>query len=78
MIKAEQICFVKELSETIAAQIAHLIRQGAVPENWDGHELRVLLSDKHKASAAMSLLRKHPHGERNKTYNNWRAITPGG
>ena len=76
MTKAEQIEFVKSLTETIAAECCRTIRLGCVPDNFDGHELRVWLSDKFKVSAQATQLRRHPHSKRNMDYNNWKAITP--
>lgn len=39
-------------------EITTLIEKGRVPEEWDGHELRMLLAEKFEASARMS--RCHP------------------
>lgn len=49
----EQKTFVRELSETIAADICEQIDAGKIPENWDGIELRNLLKYRHSSSARM-------------------------
>lgn len=77
MTESEQTVFVFTLMRMIEDEVVSLIENGSVPPEWDGHELRVLLSDKFRDSARLSDLRKHPHGKRNKDYNNWKAVTPG-
>lgn len=42
----EQKQFVRELCEAISAQILNDIDAGKIPENWDGRELRQLISDR--------------------------------
>ncbi len=77
MTQKEQVEFVFDMSGCIQDEVIRLIHSGRVPDDFDGHELRVLLSDKFKDAARMSLLRQHPHGSRNKSYKNWAATTPG-
>lgn len=66
MNKREQSAFVHELSETVARQIIHEIQMGRIPGNWDGHELRELLSLAHKRSGAISPMK----GKRKREFNN--------
>lgn len=53
MTRDEQRHFVHELSATIAEEIVKQIDDGKVPSEWNGIELRWLLSERHKQSAAM-------------------------
>ena len=46
MTRDEQIKFVEELSKNILNGIAVDIEDGKIPEDWDGFELRQLLSDR--------------------------------
>ena len=77
MNSMEQMKFVCDHTDAIGQECVRLISEGKVPEEFDGHELRVWLSDKFKDSARMSTLRQHPHSKRNKDFRNWKAITPG-
>jgi hypothetical protein len=70
MTTQDQMHFVRELSDNIAADIVMSIAAGKVPESWDGHELRCLFSGKAKSAAWGTELRRHPHGKRNKDYRN--------
>lgn len=70
MDQQTQIAFVKDLSATIAGDIERSIRAGKVPSDWDGHELRVLLAQKHAASASMSYLKSAPRGKRALNFRN--------
>lgn len=45
MTKQEQIKFVNGLIMTVGSKIVEKIEQGAVPENWDGFELRWYIAD---------------------------------
>lgn len=71
MNRAEQEIFVKELSDNVAEKILAGIRSGKVPEEWDGHELRVLLAEMHNDSALMSILRVNPRGQRARAFRVW-------
>lgn len=71
MTRKEQIAFVRGLSKTVADKIIDAIKSGDIPDNWDGHELRVLLADQHIASASMSLLRRQPRSARAGVYRNF-------
>lgn len=46
----EQEEFVKELSENVTNGVLADIRAGKVPKNWNGIELRALLSDRFAAA----------------------------
>lgn len=76
MTPKEQARFVRELSKNIAKTIISAIEQKIIPEDWDGHELRVLLSDFHSDSALMSLLYRYPRSRRYRAYVNWTRVTP--
>lgn len=77
MLRKEQIEFVTDLLEIVRNEIISHINRGSMPDTFDGHELRVLISDKFKDAARLSELRRHPHGTRNREYRNWVATTPG-
>lgn len=64
MTKTDQKRFVRELSLTIATEIIDQIRDGKIPDNWDGHQLRVLLARRHQASASMSTVLKDRRSKR--------------
>ena len=46
MKTADQLLFVCNLTESIKSQFAEAHRQGEVPAEWDGLELRQWLADK--------------------------------
>lgn len=46
MNPSEKIAFVNNLTDSIKNKIITKITSGAIPENWDGHELRLLLAGK--------------------------------
>lgn len=46
MQKEDQIKFIKNLTLSVADNIVSEIEGGKIPENWDGIELRELLSEK--------------------------------
>lgn len=50
MNRAEQHEFVRDLTKTIRDGVLRDIAEGAVPETWDGLELRQLLADRFEAS----------------------------
>jgi len=77
MNKEEQMNFVLDHARIISHEICLMIAKDRIPKEFDGHEFRVLLSDKFKDSARMSLLRRHPHSKRNKDFQNWKSITSG-
>ncbi len=77
MNRIEQCAFVHDLAMCIVDEIKGMIDDGNVPEYYDGHELRVWMSDKFKDAARLSLLRRHPHSQRNKDFRHWKAKTPG-
>lgn len=70
MSRAEQKRFVREMSKTIAEDICSFIDEGKIPENWDGHEFRVLLASRHSESADMSSIRRHPQRKRARDFRN--------
>lgn len=70
MNKGEQKTFVRELADNIVKEICGHIDDGKVPEEWDGHELRVLLADAFDRSARMSLIRTEPRRGRSRDYHN--------
>lgn len=68
MTRSDQRRFVREISRRIANDICQAITEQRVPREWNGHEFRALLADKHAESASMSLLRKEPHSVAAKNY----------
>lgn len=66
MKKSEQKQFIRSLTKSIVGDIEKKISAGKIPENWDGHELRYLLSEKFE-SEAWTLNKKH---RRYKDYKN--------
>lgn len=70
MTKAEQKEMIRGLSTSVAESICEQIDKGLIPESWDGHELRALLSYRHGLSAAMSDPMKNKRGKRHKDFQN--------
>jgi len=68
MNKKEQIRFIKNLTGSIASELISKIESGRVPENWDGIELRKLLSDKFESESDRCF--KNKRSRRYKDYNN--------
>ena len=46
MTKEEQMVFVAQLADNVVLEIAKHIDDGAIPEQWDGIELRQYMADK--------------------------------
>lgn len=76
MTRSEQVRFVKGLSDNIANNIIGAIRSGHVPEEFDGHELRVILANQFVASADMTTIKQNPQGSRARVFRNWVKVTP--
>jgi hypothetical protein len=70
MTKTQQTKFVRDLSKTVADSIITQIKTGKIPDSWDGHELRVLLEEKHGESAGMSAIRLEGRSKRAMAYRN--------
>ncbi len=70
MTEAQQKRFVRSLSKEIADTICRSIDQGAIPQEWDGHELRSLLASRHGESAVMSVIKKEPRSRRAREFRN--------
>lgn len=68
MNKTEKINFIQRITCSIATELIDKVESGAIPEDWDGHELRQLLADKF-AHETSSLLRE-PRSKRMKDYRN--------
>jgi hypothetical protein len=68
MDKNEKIEFVTALSDRIRDEIIGQIRSGKILHEWDGHELRTLLRDRHQLSADMS--KQAMRGRRGKIFRN--------
>lgn len=65
-----QIHFLRSLSSETTNTIVRYIREGKIPQEWDGHELRCLLADGCAMNASMSVIRKEPRGRRARDYRN--------
>ncbi len=74
MNRDEQIEFVKCLAHNIRSELMTQIKEGRIPENWDGQELRCLLAERFEASAQMTLIRKQPRAKRAREYRNTKLI----
>lgn len=73
MTRAEQIRFIRELSKSVADRLCD--QAAKFPEEWDGHELRVLLADAHEQSARMTMAHKNgPSRRRRRAYLNECAV----
>lgn len=70
MNKSDQISLVHELCMRMALEISSRIIDGSIPEEWDGHELRVLVAEKASDNAARTLVRKNPRSARARLYRN--------
>ena len=70
MTTNEQIRFVRELCKTVADEVVVSLRDKAVPDTWDGHELRMLLADRFERSASMSIIKREPRSARARAYRN--------
>ena len=70
MTREDQESFVRDLCCSIANEVTKKIATGQIPEEWDGHELRVLLAEKFKDSATMSTIVKEPRRARARNYRN--------
>ncbi len=60
--------FVKELIENIHSELKE--KMPRVPEEWDGHELRVWIADRFEEAAKMSCIREDKRGSRRREYKN--------
>lgn len=70
MTKKGQKKFVRELSKNIADSIVKQINDGKIPDRWDGHELRILLANRHQASASMSKHSQNPRSKAAREFKN--------
>ena len=70
MSKHEQKRYIKEYAATFVEEMTALITAGKVPEEWDGHELRLWFSIKAGDNAKASILRRMPRGKRARDFNN--------
>lgn len=60
----EKLTFIDSLTRAVAEDIKAKITAGKIPDEWDGHELRVLLSEKFAYEAARTLGRDGVIGPR--------------
>ena len=70
MSKKEQIKIVRELCNNMRDCLIGQIKTNAIPDNWDGHELRTLLADNFKQAASIGVIRREPRWKRAKAYKN--------
>lgn len=68
MTKDEKILFIAKLTGSICNELTAKVRDGRIPENWDGHELRELLAEKFAAETSDEL--KNKRSPRYKAYRN--------
>jgi hypothetical protein len=69
MTRAEQALFVANLTESVRDELLRKIGSGAIPETWDGHELRQLLADKFVYEVS-ALFREGKRSRRLREYRN--------
>lgn len=72
MTRDEQEQFVADLCNGMRDRIQAQIRDGVVPEAWDGIELRELIAHVSRDNTSSRFV-----GERRKDYENVLLITPG-
>jgi hypothetical protein len=70
MQRNDQVRFVVELTDSVRESVVAMIRQGKVPIDWDGFELRELLADKFAASRANMDKRRKKEYENTVLVNN--------
>lgn len=70
MNKLQKIKFVRDLSKSATDAIVDQIKDGKIPDNWDGHELRALLGELHAQSAGMSTICRDGRSKRSMAYRN--------
>jgi hypothetical protein len=70
MNRKQQAKFVRELSKSVADEIIAQLKKTPETEAWDGHELRVLLAERHQSSAYMSCIKDEPRSKRAMNYRN--------
>jgi hypothetical protein len=75
MTKSEQVRFVKQLTNTMAETLIGDIRNGKVPDTFDGHELRVMVMQLALDHATISNLVQNPKSQRARDYRNWKAVS---
>lgn len=68
MNQEEKIAFITKLTGSICSELCAKVRDGRIPENWDGHELRELLAEKFLAERGDIL--KVQRSVRYKSYRN--------
>ncbi len=70
MTKTEQRKFVTDLAKNVTKRSLEAIAAGKIPEEWDGHELRVLLARHFNESASMTLIAREPRRRRAQDFRN--------
>ena len=60
--------FIRDLCNRIKKDV--ISKVGAMPSEWDGHELRVYLAETFEDSASMSILRNRKDARRLRAYRN--------
>lgn len=68
MNQEQKIAFIQKLTGSICNELCDKVRDGRIPENWDGHELRELLAEKFAAEKGQVLVNKR--SARYKAYRN--------
>lgn len=58
MTREQQKLFVEELCNNIRDDLLKKIDENEIPDNWDGHELRVFVADRFEESARISVFYK--------------------
>ena len=68
MTKAQKLEFIDALFHSVRKTLAEKLP--STPEEWDGHELRVWVSQYFNDAAAMSSVMKDKRGKRRRDFDN--------
>lgn len=70
LTKSEKRKYVRDYAGSFVDDIIAKIDGDKIPENWDGHEIRVWFADKMADDARCSLIRRFPRRKRARDYRN--------
>lgn len=70
MTRKEQAKFVRDLTRSVAASLIKKLPQIPSTKSWDGHELRVRLSEMFVSEADVSVIKRNHRSQRAYDYRN--------
>lgn len=73
MNKKQKAEFVRRITSDVRDELLRKIKSGDIPDDWDGHELRQLLSDKF-AAEVFDRVMGDKRGKRRKEYERICAV----